>query len=80
MSPEQITERVEKIADALHVAIEQIESLDKAMTGSIVLEDIRLDLQLAKSSRDIQGIYSRLLTTLGNDLPEHFERMRTGVA
>ena len=78
MTPEQITERVEEIVDALGAAVDQIESLHKAMSGSVVLGDIRQDLQLAKSSSEIRRIYRHMLTTLENDLPEYFALLRQG--
>jgi hypothetical protein len=72
MTPQQITERVEEIVDALGAAVDQIENLHKSMSGSVFLDDIRQDLQLAKSSSDIQRIYRHMLTTLDNDLPKYF--------
>ena len=80
MSPEQITERLEALVDTLCAAADQIDSLRKSLSGSVLLEDIRSDLRLGKADSEVRAIYRHILATLEDDLPAYFDRMRKGEA
>lgn len=88
MTPEQITEALDEIisniADA-HILIGRLEkAFDAAAKANqsvdVVYADIWMDAGLAEKRRTLRAFELALARAQNITLPEHFERLRTGVA
>ena len=85
MTPEQITEALEEIisniADA-HILIARLGrkmSDDKRPELDVVYSDIWADANLSEINKRLRIWENQLARALDITLPEHFERLRTGV-
>jgi len=87
MSPEQITEALDEIisniADA-HILIRRLgKSFDAAAKADqsvdVVYGDIWADAGLGRMQRELILMEAKLAGFQNIEMPEHFERLRTGV-
>jgi hypothetical protein len=86
MTPEQITEQLDEIlsniADA-HILIARLGRAmgdDKRPELDVVYSDIWADANLSEINKRLRIWETQLSAALAMTLPEHFERLRTGVA
>ena len=88
MTPEQITEALDEIisniADA-HILIRRLEKAFEAASKAnqdidVVYGDIWVDAGLGGMHKSLRLMESQLVRAQNITLPEHFERLRTGVA
>jgi len=88
MTPQQITDALEEIisniADA-HILIyklkENLEAAGKVNQAvDVVYADIWMDAGLAANHKSLRLMERQLCNALDITLPEHFERLRKGVA
>ena len=87
MTPEQITEALDEIisniADA-HILIHRLEKAFEAASKAnqdidVVYGDIWVDAGLGLMHKSLRLMESQLVRAQNITLPEHFERLRTGV-
>jgi hypothetical protein len=86
VSPEQITEALDEIVSNIADAHILIRRLGREMASvpssdlDVVYGDIWADAGLAGMEKSLRLMESQLVRAQNITLPEHFERLRTGVA
>lgn len=84
MTPEQITEALDEIISNIADAHILIARLGKQMGGppdmDVVYSDIWTDAGLGGLHKSLRIMESQLIRAQNITLPEHFDRLRTGVA